>query len=308
MPGHGGQTVPPNLATGGDQWRHSQPGTPASPNPATNQNTMAGTGEQPERLLLETTASSTSQSMPRPTAETPVGPRSDAGWDGRQPSPFQFGAPATPPPGGNRRRWSQIVLPLAIVVVALGVSGAVFFLPSGAGTTHKGSQNTTVSARPSTSTTHTHTTSSTTSTTVPSPSGPLQMTIQPAAEASTVVTPVADALEQYLGGIQARQWNSAYAALSPTMQAKMVSPAVLASGDKTSVLSHLVIHSITPNSNGAAAVVSFTTHQAPNAGPNPGETCTNWSLSYSFIPAPSGTGYVIDAVSSVGPGHVPCGG
>jgi hypothetical protein len=66
---------------------------------------------------------------------------------------------------------------------------------------------------------------------------------------------------------------------------------------------------VTSQSDGSVvANVSFTSNQAPSSGPNPGETCTHWTLSYRLVPAPAGNSlsYLIDGASPIGPGHVAC--
>jgi hypothetical protein len=69
------------------------------------------------------------------------------------------------------------------------------------------------------------------------------------------------------------------------------------------------LHSVTPTSaGGASAWVTFTSLQAANRGPRPGETCTNWSIDYSLVPADDGLMW-IDRAAGHGGGPVsqPCG-
>jgi hypothetical protein len=70
------------------------------------------------------------------------------------------------------------------------------------------------------------------------------------------------------------------------------------------------LQSVRHDPNGDVDVtVTFRSHQAPQNGPDPGETCTNWSLDYRLTPASTSSSlpYLIKKVKKVGPGHVACG-
>jgi len=61
----------------------------------------------------------------------------------------------------------------------------------------------------------------------------------------------------------------------------------------------------TPGTDPVQAQVSFTSAQGPDFGPNPGETCTNWTLTYTLVPS-NGT-YLIDGrAPDADPSHTAC--
>ena len=65
-----------------------------------------------------------------------------------------------------------------------------------------------------------------------------------------------------------------------------------------------MVRELSGDLGGAEAWVTFVSVQAAQYGPD-GETCTRWSLDYSFVP--SGGAMLIDDVSAhSGDGHRPC--
>ncbi|MHB1535709.1 MAG: hypothetical protein ACYC1D_14105 [Acidimicrobiales bacterium] len=153
--------------------------------------------------------------------------------------------------------------------------------------------------------TTTPTTSPSTTTTIPTlPPGGVDVT---AISANADASAIAALFTQYFGGIDSQNWAEAYAALGPSLQSSLGSPAALSSADATSRDSRVTVLSVTSNADGSLdANVDFRSHQAAADGPVPGQTCTDWTLRYRLVPA--GSGFVIDHVSSVGAGHSACSG
>jgi hypothetical protein len=113
----------------------------------------------------------------------------------------------------------------------------------------------------------------------------------------------------YFGGINSANYQQAWDVYSPALQATFGYQA-WSSALSTSQDSQVVIQTIQHNPSGDLdASVMFQSQQAPAYGPNPGETCTNWSLDYQLIsssasaPTPP---YLINQVTTIGPGHVAC--
>jgi zinc-ribbon domain len=125
-------------------------------------------------------------------------------------------------------------------------------------------------------------------------------------------TAVATTLGTYFGGIDTRNYRQAWDTYSAALQAATpLQP--LANALSTSQDSMIVLRSIRNDGNGNLDVdVAFQSHQAGQYGPNPGETCTNWSLDYHLVPAadaaasPVSLSYLINQVTDVGPGHSRC--
>jgi zinc ribbon protein len=119
---------------------------------------------------------------------------------------------------------------------------------------------------------------------------------------------VARTMGTYFGGIDAKDYLQAWNTFAPALQAAI--PYQPWSGSlRTTRDSHVDLQSVRHDPNGDVDVtVSFRSHQAPQDGPDPGETCTNWSLEYRLTPAStSSLPYLIKKVKKVGPGHVACG-
>jgi hypothetical protein len=126
---------------------------------------------------------------------------------------------------------------------------------------------------------------------------------------------VADTLAAYFGGIDTRNYTQAWDAFTPSARAGF--PLQSFSGkDNTSRDSQVVVQSLQHDPNGDIdAEVTFQSHQAGQYGPNPGETCTNWSLDYQLVPSSGGQpslsgaaplSYLINKATYVGAGHASC--
>jgi hypothetical protein len=124
-------------------------------------------------------------------------------------------------------------------------------------------------------------------------------------------TAVATTLAGYFGGIDAGRYAQAWDTLTSALQ-EPVSFQQWANGLSTTQDSQVIVQSIQHNADGTIDTgVSFQSHQAGQYGPNPGETCTNWSLDYQLVPGAGAAGsvslsYLINKVTSIGPGHTSC--
>lgn len=121
------------------------------------------------------------------------------------------------------------------------------------------------------------------------------------------VTDVAAVIGNYFAGIDAQNYLQAWNLYTPALQA--VAPfQPWSSALSTTQDSQIAVQSI--QHDAAADVdttISFQSRQAPQYGPNQGETCTNWSLDYRLIPSNSaGSAYLIDKVTPIGAGHTAC--
>jgi hypothetical protein len=120
---------------------------------------------------------------------------------------------------------------------------------------------------------------------------------------------VARTMGMYFGGIDSKNYSQAWATFAPALQAA-IPYQPWSSSLRTTRDSHVDLHRIRHDRNGDVDVtVSFRSHQAARNGPDPGETCTNWSLDYRLTPASTSPSlpYLIRKVKKVGPGHVACG-
>jgi hypothetical protein len=122
---------------------------------------------------------------------------------------------------------------------------------------------------------------------------------------------VALTFETYFGGIDSHDYQRAYSAYSAysTQYESIQSEPAFAAAHATSSNTGITVTAITQNVDGSLTVdLAFTSHQAANDGPNPGETCTKWTLAYLLDPAPPNSllTYLIVSASPVGLGHVAC--
>jgi hypothetical protein len=124
---------------------------------------------------------------------------------------------------------------------------------------------------------------------------------------------VAATLAAYFGGIDARNYEQAWDTYTSALQA-VVSFQRFSSELRTSEDTQIVVLGIRHDSNGDLDVqVGFQSHQAGQYGPDPGQTCTNWSLDYHLVASPgaqpsaaASPSYLISKVTDVGAGHASC--
>ena len=256
----------------------------------------------------------------------PIGPpppgtaaaQSAAGWPddaGFVPPPAAHYPPVADDgsPGGRRSRW-LLALGVAVLVAAGGTAAALYFTHSsrngeaaasrGEATTNRGTGTTptpigTPSPSPS-----------------PTPAAPAQVSVDgvtvdiSAINTDPNAAAVASTIGTYFGGIDSRNYLQAWNAFAPALQAK-IPYQPWSSSLSTTRDTRVVLQSIRHDPNGDIdATVSFRSHQAPRSGPNPGETCTNWSLDYRLAPDPAGSAslpYLVSKVKKVGAGHTACG-
>jgi eukaryotic-like serine/threonine-protein kinase len=124
---------------------------------------------------------------------------------------------------------------------------------------------------------------------------------------------VAATLAAYFGGIDARNYQQAWDTYTSALQAA-VSFQRFSSELSTSQDTQIVVQGIRHDPDGDLDVqVGFQSHQAGQYGPDPGQTCTNWSLDYQLVPsagarpsAVASPSYLINRVTDVGAGHTSC--
>ncbi len=150
------------------------------------------------------------------------------------------------------------------------------------------------------------------STTSPSTPAPTTATIVGLTDIIAVAKdPAADAvgstLSAYFSGVNGRDFEQAYAVFSPALRDRIEFDA-WSEGLRSTCDSGVVVSEINrPDGESLQVLASFTSRQAAEDGPVPGETCNNWRLAYTLTPSVDGpTPYQIDAVSEIGPGHTAC--
>jgi hypothetical protein len=120
------------------------------------------------------------------------------------------------------------------------------------------------------------------------------------------VNAVAQTLATYFGGIDSQNYQQAWDTYTPGEQA-VIPFQPWSQGLSTTHDSQIVVQDITHGPGGKVdATVSFQSTQAPQDGPNPGETCTNWTLVYRLVPSSSPQSYLISKVKPSGVGHAAC--
>jgi cytoskeletal protein RodZ len=186
-----------------------------------------------------------------------------------------------------------------------GATSATVVTSHAAPTTGNGSETTNNSGN-SGSAGSSETTDSTTTTTIPAGLTAVDTSAvagQPSAGA------VALTFETYFGGIDNQNWDLAYSAYSPQYQSNN-SESSFESTLTTTSDTEPAITSIQPGPLGSIDVgVSFQSSQAAADGPVSGETCTNWTLTYTLVPGDSGSlSYLINSAAPIGPGHTGCPG
>lgn len=108
---------------------------------------------------------------------------------------------------------------------------------------------------------------------------------------------VLSSFSTYVDGINSRDYNAAYAMLTPSQQQR-VSFSQFSTGDSTSHLSEFVVRSAAPTGDAAATVrATFTSTQAAQYGAN-GQTCSRWDMSYALVRGTDGA-WRIDGSSTL---------
>lgn len=127
------------------------------------------------------------------------------------------------------------------------------------------------------------------------PEGPLQgRDLTPLVPGSPDATTqsVANVFKKYFGGINSANYEQAWRTLSPKLRGPSWSS--FAKGTSTSYGTQAAISSVAPGpGESVTAHVTFTSVQSPEKGPD-GDTCDNWDLDYTLIPA--GGSWLIDKV------------
>jgi serine/threonine protein kinase len=146
------------------------------------------------------------------------------------------------------------------------------------------------------------------------PAPPAQLTIDglpigiSAVNTNPDVTAVATTLATYFGAVNSRNYLQAWDTYSPALQAAVpYQPWASQLSALQPQNSQIAVQSIQhdPGQN-LDVIVSFHSHQD-----NPSEPCSNWSLDYQLAPsqpspASGSLAYLINKVTSVGPGHLAC--
>jgi hypothetical protein len=250
--------------------------------------------------------------------DPPAGRRAGSYQSGVVPTITAAPVPAHGTPPGPRRRPTSH-WPLAVVVALLlagGGTGAVFLLRH----SQPGSQPNLATQASS------HAPAETATTTSPSPTSPSPTSPSPAPPPTQVTlngmtirisavntdpnaTGVAATFAAYFSGIDSRNYMQAWDTYTPALQAAIPFQS-WSSGLGTTHDGQVAVQSIQHDPNGdMTARVTFQSHQAGQYGPNPGETCTDWSLDYQLVPSSAGSSslsYLINEVATVGAGHASC--
>jgi hypothetical protein len=116
---------------------------------------------------------------------------------------------------------------------------------------------------------------------------------------------VADFLGQYFAAINAHDYQSYLALLSPQLQQGMTR-AQFDKGYRSTADSDETLVGISTASDGdMAAEVTFTSHQDPADSPDQSQSCTSWDI--SLFLSQGGSGYLIDpAPSDYKASYQPC--
>jgi len=243
-----------------------------------------------------------------------------------QPQPGDGPPWRTTPARKERRPSFPLALTVALAVLAAGAgTAAALFLTRHSAPQPSGGQENVAAVTPTTTPSEVSTSSSPASPpTQPAPSPtqpappPTQVDIQGitigigAVNTDPDATDVATTLAAYFGGIDMQNYQQAWDTYTSALQAA-VPYQPWARALRTTQDSQVTVQSIQQEANGNIdAGVSFQSNQAGQYGPDPGETCTNWTLDYQLVPAPGATAgsvslsYQINAVKGIGAGHTSC--
>jgi len=115
----------------------------------------------------------------------------------------------------------------------------------------------------------------------------------------------AQTFDAYFSGINSGNYEQARARQAPE---RRTDPEEWARGLSTTFDTNIVLQSVAATDEAVLAWVTFTSLQAPEKGPRPGETCTSWSIDYTLVPADDGLLWIADGEGHAGgPISQPCG-
>ena len=298
--------------------------------------TACGTAAGPAEPATTTTP--TGVAAHQPTAARPVehpatwepmagspdaAPVASGGWTGGPTDGWGEPAYADAVPGrqGSRSRLATGGVVLLVLAVVLAGVGLLAIRRTSAGSPHAAptpsavQPGTTANPMPTYAPGPTYDLPTPSPTPSPSPSrvtSPDGLVTYSAVTDSPYAEDVAALLDTYFGGINDRNWDRALSAYDPSGQA--VRPGAPGARQRfiddvsTSIDSAVTIWSISPAydaavSEGLLVHLGMTSHQAADKGPSPGETCTNWQLTYELSPMPAGGWWLYSARPS---SHTAC--
>ncbi|MFP3901009.1 MAG: S1C family serine protease [Acidimicrobiia bacterium] len=130
--------------------------------------------------------------------------------------------------------------------------------------------------------------------------------IGPVVEADWAVR-VAETFALYFGGINVGDYETAWRQLSPRLGAT-TGLEEFAAGVRTSYDFGFTVRDASHTGGRAEVWLEFISVQHPDLGPEPGQSCTFWSLDYVLVEQPDGR-FLIDEATGHGgsSGHRPCG-
>ena len=301
-------TVPPPV-TARQEWSPSS----SSSSAATAEQPPTAWTEQPPTAWTEQPPTAWTERPPAAMAEqSPEASGALAGFVPPQPSDYPSYVADDDAPSerhGRRSRW-PLMLGIVALAVAGGTAAALYFMHSSHRSEPPSAGHLGVSSAPASTPTPTPGLSSS-----PPPAAPTRVSVNGVSvdisgvSADADVAAVARTVGTYFGGIDARNYLQAWDAFAPALQAK-IPYQPWSSSLGTTRDSRVAVQAIRHDPNGDIEVtVAFRSHQAPQSGPNPGETCTNWSLKYRLVSSSGAASlpYLIRKVQKVGAGHVACG-
>ncbi|MGI8524443.1 MAG: hypothetical protein ACR2K3_14215 [Nocardioides sp.] len=178
---------------------------------------------------------------------------------------------------------------------------------SAGGGNGQAAEATTISAEASPTTTNTLPVTSSSASPKPTPPAPPGQADVSAVAGDPDAVAVGQTLSEYFIGVNGRDFDTAYAVFSPALRGR-IGFEEWSSGLGTTTDSAVVVVGLERSADGAVlAQTRFTSEQSAENGPVAGQTCTNWTLTYTLVPNIDGpTAFQIDAVADVGPGHTAC--
>jgi serine protease Do len=138
------------------------------------------------------------------------------------------------------------------------------------------------------------------------PVGPdLGAAVVPPSTTDALTDLVVRTFQEYFTGINAGDYERSRLRLSP---ARRPSPSKWEDALASSYDFDIAVNQVTASDPGGIAWVTFTSLQAADKGPRPGETCTLWSIDYTLVPADDGLFWIDhSAAHPGGPISQPCG-